>query len=420
MTAATGETGWRALFARYGGWIVLAVAAAAYFPRFAKGAVGMTVYPDGAACFLNNQPIISCAELFSYPPALAFFMTPFVPLSMGWRNVIWYAISIAATVGCYVLSERFARRLYPVADDARTLFWLRAIVLVLSLKFAQAVFVYQAFDTLAFFIILLGLSALSQDRDRSAGVWLALATAVKATPLIFLPYLIFRRRFVAAAVFVVALVLFCFLPDLYTMATGARPHFFMDWIGVVAGPALTPGGSAGGQTFWDMWMGQNLNNQSFRGVVQRLAAGTDWSAGGRWVLLALNLALVAVCTAMMFKSPRRNDHVAIDGAILLIATLALSPITSRYHFVLLILPYYLLVTAAIHERGLRRVLVPLLVVSFVLLTGTSNDLTGKALAQFAFRYGFLIAGSMVLLGGLAVLLWRSLFTSPWKGEVDRA
>jgi hypothetical protein len=141
-------------------------------------------------------------------------------------------------------------------------------------------------------------------------------------------------------------------------------------------------------------------------VVQRLAAGTDWSAGGRWVLLALNLALVAACTAMMFKSPRRNDHVAVHGAILLIATLALSPITSRYHFVLLILPYYLLVAAAIHDRGLRRVLVPLLVVSFVLLTGTSNDLTGKALAQIAFRYGFLIAGSMVLLGGLAVLLWR--------------
>jgi alpha-1,2-mannosyltransferase len=333
-------------------------------------------------------------------------MTPFVPLSMGWRNVIWYAISIAATVGCYVLSERFARRLYPVADDARTLFWLRAFVLLLSIKFAQAVFVYQAFDTLAFLIILLGLYALSFDRDRSGAVLLALATSIKATPLIFLPYLIFRRRFMAAGVFTVALVFFCFLPDLIIMAGGAKPHFFLDWVGVVASPALTPGGSAGGQTFWDMWMGQNLNNQSFRGVVQRLAAGTDWSAGGRWVLLALNLTLIAACTAMMFKSPRRNDHVAIDGAILLIATLALSPITSRYHFVLLILPYYLLVAAAIYDRSLRRVLVPLLVVSFVLLTGTSNDLTGKTLAQIAFRYGFLIAGSMVLLGGLGMLLWR--------------
>lgn len=420
MTVAAGETGWKAFFARYGGWIVLAVAVAAYFPRFAKGAVGMTVYPDGAACFLKNQPIISCAELFSYPPALAVFMTPFVPLSMGWRNVIWYAISVAATIGCYVLSERFARRLYPVADNARTLFWLRVFVLLLSIKFAQAVFVYQAFDTLAFFIILLGLYALSQDRDRSGAVLLALATSIKATPLIFLPYLIFRRRFMAAGVFTVALVFFCFLPDLIVMAGGAKPHFFLDWVGVVASPALTPGGSAGGQTFWDMWMGQNLNNQSFRGVVQRLAAGTDWSAGGRWVLLALNLTLIAACTAMMFKSPRRNDHVAIDGAILLIATLALSPITSRYHFVLLILPYTLLVAAAIYDRGLRRVLVPLLVVSFVLLTGTSNDLTGKALAQIAFRYGFLIGGSMVLLGGLGVVLWRSFFTSPLHGEVDRA
>lgn len=404
--APASRPGWRGFLRAYGWWIALAITATAYFPRFVKAGIGMEVYPQGAACLLQNKPMLACAELFSYPPALAFFMTPFVPLSMGWRNIIWYAISVGATVGCYVLSEKFARRLYPVADDPRTLFWLRLVVILLTAKFALGVFGYQAYDTLAMLIILFGLHALSGGRDAAAGTALALATAIKATPLIFLPYLIFRQRFAAAAVFVLALAVFSFLPDLVVMLNGAKPHFFLEWAKGVASPALAPGGSAQGHSFWAIWMGDNLNNQSFRGVVQRLVAGTGWAEWGRVISLALSGVLVAACTAMMFKSVRRDDTIAIDGAVLLIATLALSPITSRYHFVLLILPYSLLIAAAFYDRALRRLLVPLLTVSFILLTGTSNDVTGKAMAQFAFRYGFLIAGAMVLLGGLAVLLWR--------------
>ena len=49
----------------------------------------------------------------------------------------------------------------------------------------------------------------------------------------------------------------------------------------------------------------------------------------------------------------------------------------------------------------------MLVASFVLVTGTSNDVTGQALAEFAHAHGFLLWGALVLLIPLAAiaLIW---------------
>ena len=56
---------------------------------------------------------------------------------------------------------------------------------------------------------------------------------------------------------------------------------------------------------------------------------------------------------------------------------------------------------------MRRLGVWVLVASFVLATGTSNDVTGQALAEFAHAHGFLLWGALVLLIPLAaiILVW---------------
>jgi hypothetical protein len=43
-------------------------------------------------------------------------------------------------------------------------------------------------------------------------------------------------------------------------------------------------------------------------------------------------------------------------------------------------------------------------VSFVLITGTSNDVTGKALAEFAHAHGFRLWGALILLIPLAATI----------------
>ena len=99
---------WNGAPRQYGPWVGLLVAAAAYFPRFAEGPVGMALYPQAADCVLQGAPLRQCAELFSYPPAFAFLMIPFALMPMSVRVVVWYVISVAATVG-YQLADAAPR-----------------------------------------------------------------------------------------------------------------------------------------------------------------------------------------------------------------------------------------------------------------------------------------------------------------------
>lgn len=186
---------------QYGPWIGLVVAAAAYYPRFAKDAVGMVLYPQAADCVLQGAPLRQCAELFSYPPVFAFLMAPFALMPMGLRVVVWYVISVAASVGCFAISEKLVLRLLPGDWSEKDLAWLRIATIILSLKFVLAVFEWQAYDTLAYLFVLAGLWGIVTHRALIGGAVLALAAAIKATPLVFLPYLVVKRRFLAAAIF---------------------------------------------------------------------------------------------------------------------------------------------------------------------------------------------------------------------------
>jgi uncharacterized membrane protein len=109
---------------------------------------------------------------------------------------------------------------------------------------------------------------------------------------------------------------------------------------------------------------------------------------------------------LVLLSSRDNKRAAIDGAVLLIATLALAPMTSHYHFVFVLPAIALIAAAALNDARMRVPGSLVLAASFILLTGTSNDLVGRRLTEFAYRYGFMVWGAAVLLVALAMMTWR--------------
>ena len=173
---------------RYGAWIALFVASAAYYRRFISSQdLGMLLYPQAAQCLLDNQILQKCALPFTYPPAFAFVAIPLAPLPMWLRLLVWYAITIGASVGVFKLSEQIAARLFAEPFSVDELRWVRVIALILSLKFVLAVMENQAYDTFSLIFILLGLVGLAERRDVWGGAALGFAAAIKATPLIFFP-----------------------------------------------------------------------------------------------------------------------------------------------------------------------------------------------------------------------------------------
>ena len=390
-------------FRRWGPWFALAVGVVAYYPRFIKIPNGMTLYPQAAECMRMHEVMRICAYDFTYPPAFGFLMTPFVPMPMELRNLVWYALTLGAMVLSCWLCENFARRLYPGPWTQSELVWLRVASLLLSGKFLLAVLENQSYDALPLVLVLGGIFWLATGRPLAGAASLGLAAVIKATPLIFLPYLLLKRRFLAAACFLAVVVIVSILPDLFYEPKGAEHGYLGTWIREIASPSLrdVQGGIPN-----HFWAGRNFLNHSLRGLVARMM---DEYANPGLFKAALHLtwlAFAAVLGLLLLKSPRRDEFVAVDGALLLIATLMLSPMTSRSHYIVLLLPYYVLVAAVIRDASMRRLGGLALVASFILLTATSNDVVGSRVTEWAYQTGHLVIGALLLMVGVAAIVLR--------------
>ena len=106
-------------------WLLILIAAAAYYPRFVKIPSGMEMYPQAAYCLLHGAVLQVCDSGFTYPPILAFLMLPLEPLPLWLRDAVWYLVTVGAVIGCFKLSEAIARSAIAVPLNAVELAWLR-------------------------------------------------------------------------------------------------------------------------------------------------------------------------------------------------------------------------------------------------------------------------------------------------------
>ena len=386
-------------------WIVLVITAAALYPIFGRSSDLGPYYGTAARCILRGEPILTCLPPWPYQPALAVFFVPLAFLPPILQRLVWYVVCVGSLVIAVRLTEAIAERLYPGSTTrGQNLFWLRTIMLITCGKHFLDVITYASHDPLSLALIMLGTWALFNGREAVGGLWLAVAAAIRASPLIYLPYLILKRRLIACGVFLIALLGVSAIPDVIGALRGGYSGHLTDWLGQVVGPALVPGNSSE-LVFWDIWNGANLYNQSLRGLINRFATGPVLGLTPTTILIVVDGIFAAIVGVLLLKSPRRREYVAIDTAVLLIAMLALSPMTSRYHYIF-VLPAVILATAAtIADPRMRRLGTSVLVASFLLRAGTANDIAGQRLTDFAYTYGFMPLGAIALYIIFGAILW---------------
>jgi hypothetical protein len=245
-------------------WVAAAFGLAGYCWQFWPVGSGVKLYLTGAQCLLDGLPLQQCDKTFTYPPAFALAMVPFLALPTALLNAVWYAVTLAAMTACFMLSVTLARRLIPDGWTDRETAWLYGVTILLSLKFLFAALGNQSYDTVVVAAVLAGLVWLDDGAPLKAGVAFGIAAALKATPLLLLPYLLFKRHFAAAAM-TVATAALSLLPDLMFTPAGATGPlgYFGAWVAAIAEPALK-GSDTAPHVFWG---GMNGNNYSLRSIV---------------------------------------------------------------------------------------------------------------------------------------------------------
>ena len=406
----------RHILQRHGLWIGWTIVAIIYFWRRYSHSIdaGAKLYREGAECLLQHVSIVKCSLPFTYPPFFAFTMLPATALPYWLWVMVWYVVTIIGAIVCCKIAERLAVSLFPGEWSEQDLNWLRFLAGLFSLRFILAVFEDQAFDLFSLPFLLYGLLALTQRMDIRAGAALAIAAALKVTPLIFLPYLIFRRRFVATAAFTVALLVASFLPDLVLRPHDVPHGNFVDWFNHVVAPSVGEGLDKN-----PFWSGNNPYNLSFRGLIAQHIDESAQHAQFILVLRTVQLVFIALIGVLFLFAYRCPALIPVEGALLIIAALMLSPMTGRGHFVGLVLPFFLLVAAYLKDHHTRRLGFVILVLTFAGTTGIPRDIVPKAITAVTGDLSNIMFGTLVEIIYLAVIMIRPEYWNIRCGQDDR-
>jgi alpha-1,2-mannosyltransferase len=306
------------------GYVALAHAS----PHYYWTQIDTAVYRDSGIAVRNQPAMLYALRLGS--AKLPFIYTPFAALAFaagsGASLAAWQIGLTALTIGLLpvvaYLSLGLAGRPAGPARGAAA-FAIAAVALWLE-PVAMTLFFGQL--NLVLLALVVGDLALP-DWVKAKGIGIGLAAAIKLTPLIFIPYLLFTRRVRAAAV------------SALTFA-----------VTVGLGFALLPHASAvywGGQVFGPS-RHFHLANQSLNGVMLRLThAGHD--AHAYWLAAAVVVGIAGVATSIVAS---RRGHELL-GLVTCAATgLLVSPVAWSHHYVYVV-PALVLAACGPRRLGYR-------------------------------------------------------------------
>jgi hypothetical protein len=398
--------------------------AAMLWPFMRKGDEG-----EWRRCFLRAAHRLQAREIihrpdepntYAYPPAMAMLAVPLANLPFRWSLTAWYAVNVAAMVAAITCAWRLtggpsicgARRPWPQA------FWLG---LLLASRFLIAPLENQQFDVVIAACLFGGCLALWRGRDLPAAILLGSAAAMKCTPLLFAPYLVWRGKTRSAIILVFVAVLLNRAPDFFwPRADGGS--YLGDWAGTFL---IKVGRAAPG-----VWDSDLILNQSLAGLVNRLVQSGVPLAGAqipsalaplspaasntiRVLVYALSVALLLL-TAWAFGRPGKASPVVLgnvgeaawadvqtglEASALVCLMLLFSPMSSKAHYVVLVLPCLLLSRAVVEDRLAWKAWLPPLMALGPL---TAKGLTGKPLGDLMLAWGLPTWFAFLLL----VAMWR--------------
>jgi alpha-1,2-mannosyltransferase len=290
-----------------------------------------TVYQAGALAVLHGYPLYESLHIpapwadlpFTYPPVAALFFLPLAPLPLhGTWGVMAAASALALGVTVRVSLVSLLRHRPPE--------WLLNLLILvpIGLQPIWSTIGLGQVNLLLMAMVLLDVLAF-KDR-RYGGVLIGVASAIKLTPLIFIPHLILTRRHADAARAAGTFVALQGLAWLLLPSDSLR--FFTG--------AMMAGN--GNRTF-------EAANQSINGLVQRLSGEAPDA-------FAISLTLAVICLAvhaiLVRALHRHEQHLAA-----LLATafcgLLISPVTWTHHWVWVV-PLCLLLGYRVYRRGLSR------------------------------------------------------------------
>jgi len=350
--------------------LLCAIAAAAFVQRSHRGMSDFDVYRVAGARAAAGEPLYRASDehwQFKYLPAFALAVAPLAQLPPVAARAIWYFLSVALVVlfvnqALVLLPDRRRRAVFLV--------WL--VVLFLGKHFAREIGLGQS-NVLMAVLVLAAIAAQRAGRAGASGALLAAATIVKPYAIVFVPWLIVRRRWRALGAFAGVIAAALLAPALRYGWSGNLAELRSWWTVVTTSTA------------------PNLTGQDTVSIAGMFAAWFGIGSAAVWLAAALSAALVLACGWVIVQGRRIPSPDYLDAALLLFVIPLLSP--QGWDYVLLLsAPAVMLLLDRLDEFG--RPARVLLFASLALAGLTFFDVLGRE------AYRSLMLSRVVTVGAL--------------------
>lgn len=371
---------------------------------------------DGEIIYRRLEDGAGMDEGYPNPPLMALILTPFHAIGAVPGAVLWTLFKglIAAFILWRVLR-------WPRGEDPPFPAWAAPVLVLLSAQVIHLDLTHGNTNLLVAGVIVGALLAARTRHDVGAGILIGLGGVLKVTPLLFLPYFVWKRRWHSVAGVGIGLVLFAWLVPGLLIGFDYNHRLLAAWYDQMIAPFVSGQGIG--------YMQTGYMNQSFTGVMHRVFTDSVavWENAEKGVaelrvnVLSLDsglvtwsvriasllvLGVVAWATRVRRIPRSRFRHVGEWGLVFL-AMLFLSERSWRTHYILLLLPQaYLLhaVTVGGAAGWRRRLGVGALIVSALTHHGAFDDLFGDDVAVHLECYGVFLWGGLALFVALALML----------------
>ena len=293
---------------------------------------------------------------FIYPPLPAVLLA--IPSWFG-KIPLYVCLSLLNAVAWWMTSQ-LANAM--TGSGQRPGPWLFALP-----GFATVTFVFDMFDLgqpnlVLLAMMLYGFWLLQHERPWMAGSMFALATAIKVFPVAVLPYLLWRRRWMAAASLLVFLGVFLFVVPAPVRGVQHNIAELKSWYQGMVGSSSEKGFGQRDEQNWS-WV-----NQSIIAVTHRLTRPVNYNQDdpakpprtmnlvdvsfktANWAVLLVSLAIGLGFLAVMPRRERRTPRSDAEelGILFCLMTVA-SPLARQYYFMWLFFPMTVLIHRAAYD-----------------------------------------------------------------------
>ncbi len=386
--------------------------------RFVRWMAATEALEDGGMIYRRSREPTGLDEGFPNPPLMALVLKPFHALGAVPGVLLWTLFK-----GCLAAFILMVVLRWPSGAGPPFPPWAAPVLVLLSAQVIHLDLTHGNTNLLIGATIVGALCATRGGADLLAGLLIGLAGVMKVTPLLFLPYFVWKRRWRAVGGVGLGLVLFALVVPGLFLGFAYNQQLLGGWYDQMVAP-FVEGKSVG-------YMQTGYMNQSLTGWFHRLFtdAVAVWGQPAKnvaelrvnvlsldpgvvtWIVRCVSL-LVLGLLALGCRTPRGErrhiGHVGEFGLVFL-GMLLLSERSWRPHFVLLVLPHAFLLYQVVHAHlapRLRRIAVGALIVSALTHHGAFDELFGERAALYLESYGVFLLGAVALFVGTWLVLRR--------------